>query len=331
MDEPSLPVPSSVSRAQQTQLSVPHLTDFTVTIPSSSRSSRKRTGLVEPGAGRWHTPEFRFYAAAFLIVVPIMVYIPMSLSSSNAANYQRFAHRLSPGWLFGRDIDISDPQYRSFRQNLPALLGLSAAYLVGSSAHQLCASNLWTRSTNIAVLSVVMIFVLHGLSAVKILVILGVNYLTCGPFMPAWTGRAWPLLLIVGLMGLLMLNERMDGYKMSELSADLGMWEQRWSGFLPRWHVSFNITMLRMVSFGLDRHWHTLSTDDSHSPQTHRERTTLSPPREDYGVVNYLAYCLYPPLYIAGPIMTFNDFIWQVSFTRKVARQHNDRFSSRSL
>ena len=32
-----------------------------------------------------------------------------------------------------------------------------------------------------------------------------------------------------------------------------------------------------------------------------------------YGLINYVAYCLYPPLYIAGPIMTFNDFIWQVS------------------
>lgn len=29
--------------------------------------------------------------------------------------------------------------------------------------------------------------------------------------------------------------------------------------------------------------------------------------------MNYIAYVLYPPLYIAGPIMTFNDFMWQVS------------------
>jgi hypothetical protein len=30
-------------------------------------------------------------------------------------------------------------------------------------------------------------------------------------------------------------------------------------------------------------------------------------------MLNFFAYCLYPPLYIAGPIITFNDFIWQVS------------------
>ena len=35
---------------------------------------------------------------------------------------------------------------------------------------------------------------------------------------------------------------------------------------------------------------------------------------EHYSALNYVAYVLYPPLYIAGPIMTFNDFMWQVSF-----------------
>ena len=26
-------------------------------------------------------------------------------------------------------------------------------------------------------------------------------------------------------------------------------------GLLPRWHINFNITMLRIVSFALDYHW----------------------------------------------------------------------------
>ena len=32
----------------------------------------------------------------------------------------------------------------------------------------------------------------------------------------------------------------------------------------------------------------------------------------DYSWQNYLAYVLYPPLYIAGPIITFNSFIEQI-------------------
>lgn len=32
----------------------------------------------------------------------------------------------------------------------------------------------------------------------------------------------------------------------------------------------------------------------------------------DYGFLSYLAYALYSPLYLAGPIITFNDFVHQV-------------------
>ena len=42
----------------------------------------------------------------------------------------------------------------------------------------------------------------------------------------------------------------------------------------------------------------------------HRPRVSHS--MDTYTYMNYIAYLLYPPLYIAGPIITFNDFMWQV-------------------
>jgi D-alanyl-lipoteichoic acid acyltransferase DltB (MBOAT superfamily) len=45
---------------------------------------------------------------------------------------------------------------------------------------------------------------------------------------------------------------------------------------------------------------------------THKDRLLPHKPHM-YTFPNYLTYVLYPPLYIAGPIMTFNDFLWQVS------------------
>ena len=35
--------------------------------------------------------------------------------------------------------------------------------------------------------------------------------------------------------------------------------------------------------------------------------------------MNFLAFAIYPPLYIAGPIMTFNDFMWQVRVARALS------------
>lgn len=43
-----------------------------------------------------------------------------------------------------------------------------------------------------------------------------------------------------------------------------------------------------------------------------KQRTGSAHPLEVYTFTNYLAYIFYPPLYIAGPILTFNDFMWQV-------------------
>lgn len=42
---------------------------------------------------------------------------------------------------------------------------------------------------------------------------------------------------------------------------------------------------------------------------------------QDYTWQNYLAYALYPPLYIAGPIITFNSFITQIKRASPVPKK----------
>lgn len=115
-----------------------------------------------------------------------------------------------------------------------------------------------------------MLFALHGVSAIKIFAILYINYLVSTAPKPPAVVKLWPALLIAGNMVLLFLNERYDGYKLGGLHAffepivrvlavtaymKLADDQDAMGGLLPRWHVGFNITMLRMVSFGLDHHW----------------------------------------------------------------------------
>jgi hypothetical protein len=111
---------------------------------SGSSGSARRSGDVAEGAGgagragdepsRWGTTEFKVYYLIFALVVPVMVYWPMRLSYGMSkqyrvlvqhvaddddsvmlfrstddstelhANYWFYAHRLSPGWLFGRQV-----------------------------------------------------------------------------------------------------------------------------------------------------------------------------------------------------------------------------------
>ena len=104
-------------------------------------------------------------------------------------------------------------------------------------------------------------------------------------------------------------------------------------GAYPRWHILFNITMLRLISFNMDYYWSRTTELESvtahlnskhrwsdwsckkgisNRPLTEKERQTTPHSAEIYTFANYLTYVLYPPLYIGGPIMSFNDFMWQV-------------------
>jgi len=103
-----------------------------------------------------------------------------------------------------------------------------------------------------------------------------------------------------------------------------------YAGLYHRWYISFNITMLRLISFSVDYYWaHNLEGNDSdvcpsaemwplnllfqgEKELSEQQRRALSHPKLIYSFPNFVAYALYPPLYLAGPIITFNDFMWQV-------------------
>ncbi|KAL7424005.1 glycerol transporter [Cryptotrichosporon argae] len=351
----SLPAPASL--APRPGPAGRSITDLTVSIPTNSAP-------VPPSTTRplWRTREFAFYYVVFALVVPLMVYVPVRLSSPTHPNYALYAHRLSPGWL-GRQVDNSDPQYRSFRSNLCPLLGLAALYLVpaqlvrhlypfplapASAAaepshvhaaasvppaqpHAPPASPAHPRAVRarvrfLAGAALALLVVLHGVGALKILAILALNYaLALAPKGAGRWARAWPAAVIVGNMALLFVNERTDGWRLGSLHAALRTPDVL-GGLLPRWHVSFNITMLRIVSFALDVHWQTPAPSDP--PTDHRGRTTTSAPVVPSFAL-YLAYTLYPPLYIAGPIMTYNDFAHQLARPPALAPRARAAYAAR--
>ena len=97
-----------------------------------------------------------------------------------------------------------------------------------------------------------------------------------------------------------------------------------------RWHTVLNICSLRMISFCVDRidatkqpanqpaaekvekvEQEAAVTQKAAAERTERGRkvrSETSRPLQEYTVLHYIAYVGYWPLYLAGPIMTFNDF-----------------------
>ncbi|KAJ3550711.1 hypothetical protein NM688_g5016 [Phlebia brevispora] len=289
---------------------------LTVDIPSSHITQSQHISRPPP---RWKTPEFIFYAFVFCAVVPIMIWIPISLSSPSHPSYPIYIRRLSPGWLFGRRVDNSDAQYRGFRNNIPALSGLIVAFFAFKTIYTQVAKfrasavrftdNLHHIPFSLA-FSMLMLIILHGTSVLKIFAILSINYLI------AKLGRGSkvaPVLTWVFNGAVLFLNETQDGYRFSSLHHSLERLDKL-GGLDPRWHIRFNITMLRLVSFNMDYYWayKGQSALDTGDALNLKQRTTIAHPLELYSYRNYVTYVTYAPLFIAGPIMTFNDFMWQL-------------------
>ncbi|KAI6099795.1 MBOAT, membrane-bound O-acyltransferase family-domain-containing protein [Pisolithus sp. B1] len=264
------------------------IASLTVSIPSSKKYKQPDGPSPPP---RWKTPEFIFYYIVFVVVVPLMVWVPIRLSSPTNANYPLFRHQLKT-WL----ADNSDHQYRAFRDNIPALSLLALIYLT--------LQWIYTRSA-------------IGSITIKILTILTINYYIGKGLRGS---RIGPLLTWIFNAFILFANERNEGYHFASLHPSLAALDV-FEGLYPRWHISFNITMLRLVSFNMDYYWacNSLSTEDRDMRATQKERINTPHPLEVYTYANYLAYVLFPPLYIAGPILTYNDFLWQLRRPQEIS------------
>lgn len=78
--------------------------------------------------------------------------------------------------------------------------------------------------------------------------------------------------------------------------------------------------MLRIVSFCLDYH---ASLRPDHDPRSPSPRST------DYTPTAFVAYALYPPLYIAGPIMLFDEFYAQLREPPTITRANLTSYATR--
>ena len=124
---------------------------------------------------------------------------------------------------------------------------------------------------------VIFLCALHGFSALKIGLILIINFLISKrlphKLIPVAT---WAFNIII-----LFANEYCQGYsflRISELllpwtTARFGItqkagviesfarWLDSYGGLVPRWEIHFNITVLRLISFNLDYYWSSTATE----------------------------------------------------------------------
>jgi D-alanyl-lipoteichoic acid acyltransferase DltB (MBOAT superfamily) len=163
---------------------------------------------------------------------------------------------------------------------------------------------------------------LFGLSAFKIFTIISVHYIVIEFIDSKPSG---PIFSWIFGITILFLNNYYDGYRYAAISSSL-KWMDLLNGIGLRWHITFNFTILRMISYSMDKYWSKNNTDyiltKSHIFRCDECNSNSSPCEKGriekslangYNFVNYTTYLLYAPLFMAGPIISFNNFISQVN------------------
>ncbi|ORY15817.1 glycerol:H+ symporter-like protein [Clohesyomyces aquaticus] len=180
--------------------------------------------------------------------------------------------------------------------------------------------------------AVLFIGALHGTSAFKIFAILYINYCIAKKVPRSYV----PAVTWVFNIGMLFANELNRGYSYASIlavflpatsekeqpRANLGAALDHYGGLISRWEVLFNFTVLRLISFNLDYYWSLNSRGTSPIEKkqldpanlSERDRVSISAKQEDFSFRNYFAYALYSPLFLTGPIVTFNDYMSQLRY-----------------
>ncbi|KAI6901966.1 hypothetical protein KC334_g7875, partial [Hortaea werneckii] len=150
-------------------------------------ASKSSQPLPNTQASRWRTGEYYAYALAFATIPFFMFKSVYDVSQHSHPSYKQYSHLLEDGWVPGRKVDNSDAQYRSFRDNIP-YMGmvlvihplLRRIYDKFSSSESEKAGNgdarLNRRITYDLSFAAIFSIALHGVSALKVLLILWVNY-----------------------------------------------------------------------------------------------------------------------------------------------------------
>lgn len=314
--------------------------DTRLSVKSTDARRKQRLDGVEKS--RWKTLEFKLYYLIVIVTIPAMFKAGLDATNSWNPNYYIYENALSKGWMFGRKVDNTDAQYRFFRDNFSLLCGLIMMHTVLKRLvlHMTACSkvrfDLW--------FGIIFLIGAHGVNSLRIFAHVLMMFFIAKIFKRQ---RLLGTLLVWGYgIGSLFINEKFRTLPFGEILSILKPLDGAFVGIIKRWDVFYNFTLLRMISFDMDflERWVTIHTKTtsvqppkSPSPERfeltktsssnnvlqtieenssknildERSRLVASHHIQEYSLSNYVSYVLYTPLFIAGPIITFNDYLYQ--------------------
>jgi protein-cysteine N-palmitoyltransferase HHAT len=164
---------------------------------------------------------------------------------------------LYPGWIPGFRNDLSDIQWRTYRSSLPQLVATLSVYTLVSRALRSRPSD--TSSCHFSAIhnayclaaSVAFLLILHGSYALHVILAVCLHHTLVTAV--AGTPFVGPLIVWSFPSAVWFAGRLLDGMAWRAVFPALAFLDV-WSGPV-RWQITFNLLLLRMVSWGMDLHW----------------------------------------------------------------------------
>lgn len=218
---------------------------------------------------------------------------------------------LSFQW-FGWEVDLGDSQWKSFHDNflllasvLLGLSGLSAA--IRAFAPKLSLG--WLRLLT----GIIILLVQHGFHSLIILILAGLGFacahICAGTFVGPYAIWGYGFFILAFKESYRLMHHH-SSWKFLQIFFD------RKYGGMHGWQFAANFLILRVISFGIDLHLIRNATMnkkkiDDQLENSNKEKVLMisSTALDDYTITNMITYVVYAPLYLAGPIISFQDFM----------------------
>lgn len=240
-------------------------------------------------------------------------------------------------------VDEADTQWRDFVRNMPVMgPALLLLCLAGRGLRTHLSASPVIMQTFYALTGLAFVSYLHGPHFLFALALVLINYFVIAP-LHRWV----PYSVFLGVMwtahvGILFVNDAYRGYRFAMLSEHLRWCDESLPQGALRWHIVFNMCTLRMIAYNNDYYeacqsnaqerrekverFHASQCVDCAKLQRsggsgggldksvvaagcYKQRTDSPRLLAEYNLRSYLAYLFYVPLYIAGPMSSFNAFV----------------------
>ncbi|KAJ5072115.1 protein-cysteine n-palmitoyltransferase rasp [Anaeramoeba ignava] len=220
------------------------------------------------------------------------------------------------GWFFGRGKDFSDPQWNVWMKNFFLLFSAMILFLFLSFlVRKLSKNNTRIRLIFYNSFSFIFLFYIHSSTALFVYSIALINFLIIKQFRKQ--KKTLAILVWIFNSSILFSADYYSGYSWKRMHSSLA-WLDNYRGML-RWDIYWNISMLRYISFAFDYHWAETKRKviDLTDRSSYFKRQERHLPIECYTFEGFIAYIFYVPLYIAGPITTYNAFYSHIQKPQK--------------